>query len=257
MSRWRRGRTIIEDNRAQLKTKPMETYGVTHIGLVRERNEDRFLIREFENGSVLLAVADGMGGHAAGDRAAQITMESLADFAENPPNPEDELTRLAQAANRKILEEARQESSLEGMGSTLTAAFVKNGSTHWIHAGDSRLYLGRDNLLVQVSEDHTLLGLMLQEGDISREDARAHPMKNMLLNCVGREPFRIEMGTLQLQRGDLLLFTTDGLHDRVEEERIASIVHSEADLQFRLNSLVDAALTAGGRDNITVVALQT
>ena len=233
----------------------MKTYGVTHIGR-REINEDRFVIKAFEEGGVLLAVADGMGGHAAGEKAAEIVCGSLLEFDRNSASPEQELATLTQAANRRISEQVRQDADLEGMGSTLTAAFVNNGVATWVNVGDSRLYLVRGNMLVQVTDDHTIPGAMLQEGEIGREEARLHPMRNMLLSCIGRDKFQMDTGSLALQAEDLLLLSTDGLHDPIPEEQIASIIHASAALESKLQALVNAALDAGGKDNITIVALE-
>jgi len=233
----------------------MKTYGVTHIGR-RETNEDRFVIKEFDNGSVLLAVADGMGGHAGGEKAAEVVCGSLLEFDGNSADPERELTRLTRAANLRVSEEVLQNADLEGMGSTLTAVFVNNGVAYWVNVGDSRLYLAREDIMVQVTDDHTIPGVMLQEGEIGREEARLHPMRNMLLSCIGREKFQMDSGSLTLRVGDLLLLSTDGLHDRIPEEQIASIIHAAADLESILHALVNAALDAGGRDNITIVALE-
>lgn len=233
----------------------MKTYGVTHIGR-RETNEDRFVIKEFDDGGVLLAVADGMGGHAGGEKAAEIVCGSLLEFDRNSANPEKELTKLARAANCGISEQVRQDADLEGMGSTLTAAFANTGVATWANVGDSRLYLAHRNILVQVTDDHTVPGVLLQEGEIGREEARLHPMRNMLLSCIGRDKFQMDTGTLSLHAGDLILLSTDGLHDRIPEERISSIIHASAALEAKLHALVNAALDAGGRDNITIVALE-
>ena len=119
----------------------MKTYGVTHIGR-RETNEDRFVIKEFDDGSALLAVADGMGGHAAGEKAAEIVCGSLLEFDSNSEDPEKELTKLTQAANRRISEHVQQDAKLEGMGSTLTAAFVNNGVAYLGQCGRQQAVSG-------------------------------------------------------------------------------------------------------------------
>ncbi len=234
----------------------MKISGITHIGR-RETNEDRYLIEGWGNGRVLLAVADGMGGHAAGERAAELVCGSLSEFDVGTSDPEEELTRRVRVANRAILEHVRRNEDLEGMGSTLTAAFITGEAVYWVSVGDSRLYLIRQGDMVQVTDDHTLPGLLLREGGIERRDARVHPLRNMLLSCVGREEFRMDTGSFRLNPGDVLLLSTDGLHDSVPEERIFSIMKSEADLESRLRDLVEAALSAKGRDNITIVVLES
>ena len=234
----------------------MRHYGVTHIGL-RENNEDRFLIRELEDGNILLAVADGMGGHVGGEQAAQITVQSMLAFRMRYADPQEQMVNLAQDANRKISELMQRDASLDGMGTTLTAALIGNGAVHWVHAGDSRLYLIREGVIVQVTDDHTVPGLLLQEGEISRAEAHIHPMRNVLLNCICGERFELDTGILPVSGGDLILLSTDGLHDSVPEERIISILtDSNASLRAKLNALINAALTEGGRDNITVVGVE-
>lgn len=234
----------------------MKTHGVTHIGR-RESNEDRFAVKEFGDRRVLLVVADGMGGHVAGEKAAEIVCASLLNYDSHAAGPEDELARLAHEANRRVLRQVRLDAGLEGMGSTLTAVFVDNGVAYWVNVGDSRLYLARGGIVVQITDDHTVPGVMLRQGALERERARLHPLRHMLLSCIGREEFRMDTGRFTLHPGDLLLLSTDGLHDQLTQEEVASIVHGKAHLKSRLCALVDAALAAGGRDNITVVALET
>lgn len=234
----------------------MKSFAVTHVGLTRENNQDRFLSKQLSDNSILLAVADGMGGHSGGEVAAEIVCRCLSHFDANSVDPETELTDLAREVNRKILDLAEQQSSLDGMGTTLTAAFVRELMATWVHVGDSRLYLVREGIVVQITDDHTFPGIMVQDGEISREEARLHPMRNVLLSCIGREPFKMDTGSFPLNSGDLLVLSTDGLHDRVPEEQIESIlVDTALDLEAKLNALLSAALSAGGRDNITIVAL--
>jgi protein phosphatase len=234
----------------------MKAYSATHKGLVREDNEDRAIVRQFGNGAVLLAVADGMGGRAAGERAAQIVADSLDAFDPDTESVEGHLGQLIQAAKQRIAEESDQHPAHRGMGTTLTAAFIRSGAVHWIHIGDSRLYLFREGVLVRVTEDHTIPGLLLREGEIDEEAARVHPLRNILLNCIGCGDFNADTGMFELKEGDLLVLSTDGLHGMAPEEEIASLLRSTIDLKDKLDALILAALNAGGRDNVTVVALE-
>ena len=217
-------------------------------------NEDRCLARELGNGAAMVAVADGLGGHAAGERAAEIATESLDAFDMSSQALDTHMAHLAKHANRRILEASAKDMSLNGMGATLTAAFIDGAAAHWVHVGDSRLYLFREDVLVQVTEDHTLAGLLLRIGEISVDEARIHPARNMLLSCLGRCDFEADTGTLGLLANDLLLLSTDGLHDQVSEQDIADILGRSASLKDKVDFLVEAALAAGGRDNVTVVA---
>ncbi len=234
----------------------MTSFGLTHAGPARRRNEDRFLVKEYDEKGVLLAVADGMGGHAAGDRAAELACQGLQAFDADSREIEQQLRELVSKANRAILDAARRDTSLDGMGTTLTATFIESRTAHWVHAGDSRLSLLRDHTLARVTNDHSYPGLMLQSGELSPEEARTHPLRNLLLNCLGRSELELDAGTVNLERGDLLLLSTDGLHDWIPEAAIVEVLESRSGLEEKLEVLLQAALAAGGRDDITVVAAQ-
>jgi protein phosphatase len=234
----------------------MNTFAITHTGLVREDNEDRYLSVELDGGSVLLAVADGMGGEASGGLAAQIAKDCLKDFDPHSPEPEVHLLSLMQKAHEEILRQINDSPSHQGMGTTLTAAFAIENRVHWAHIGDSRLYLFRGAELRQVTGDHTIPALLLRDGEITEAEAAMHPMRNILLRCIGSKHLEVDTGSFDLTEGDLLLLSTDGLHDEVPGDTIASILSSEAGLEKRFESLVQQALEAGGRDNITIVGLE-
>jgi protein phosphatase len=234
----------------------MKTAVVTHVGLVKEQNQDRFLIKEFSGDSVLIAVADGAGGTPAGQEASGVVIEKINDFQPDSPTPEANLVRLMQEADQKIFGIVEKEPDLKGMGSTLTAAFVRGEAVFWAHVGDSRLYLFRDDELTQITEDDTMAGFLLTEGEITREEARVHPGRNFLFDFIGSGEFEEETGSFTLRKGDLLLLTTDGLHDRVEEENLVSILRSNGELDKRLDGLVSIALEESGKDNVTVVGVE-
>lgn len=230
--------------------------GLTRIGTARKNNEDRFLIKEYDSKGLLLGVADGMGGHAGGDRAAETACENLQAFDAHSERVEEQLPELVKKANHRILAAAANDVSLHGMGTTLTAAFINDHVAYWVHAGDSRLYLFRDYTLVQISDDHSYPGMLLKNGELSAEQARLHPMKNLLLNCLGGPDLEIDAGRLTLEDGDLLLLSTDGLHDWTPQEAIAAILEKREPLQEKLTLLLQAALAGGSKDDITIVAAQ-
>jgi PPM family protein phosphatase len=234
----------------------MKVHFITQPGFAREHNEDRLLVRDFGKGTLLAAVSDGMGGHAAGELAAELVVEALNDFEPGMASIEAHLVDLLHSARRKILKALTLNAALEGMGATLSAIFVRSALAHWIHVGDSRLYLQRNDMLVQITEDHTLPGYLLAEGELTKEEARTHQLKHVLLNCIGSEPFHASTGTLEVMEHDLLLLSTDGLHDMLPEEQIESILSSKADLNERLEGLFRAALAAGGSDDMTVVGIE-
>jgi protein phosphatase len=234
----------------------MKTAAVTHVGLVKDQNQDRFLIKEFSGDSVLIAVADGAGGTPAGLEASGVVIERLNDFQPDSQTPEAHLAGLMQEADQRIFAAVEKEPDLKGMGSTLTAAFIKGKTLFWAHVGDSRLYLFRGDELTQITEDDTMAGFLLTEGEITREESRVHPGRNFLFDFIGSGEFEEETGSFTLHKDDLLLLTTDGLHDRVPEEKLMSLLRSNSELHKKLNSLVSIALKESGKDNVTVVAVE-
>lgn len=232
----------------------MKIVSATHRGLIREINEDRFLARDLGDEVILLAVADGLGGHKAGEHAAQSAVTILETLDFEAPDIEKSLVELVRAANRVILDASMRNFSFKGMGTTLTAALVRGGTAYWTHVGDSRLYLFREELLLQITEDQTPLASLVRSGELTKEEARLHPARNLLMSCLGREKCEIESGTLELRVDDLLLFTTDGLHGAISEAALVSILNEEIPLEAKVKALIEAALSAGGHDNITVVA---
>jgi protein phosphatase len=234
----------------------MKIFSKTHRGFIRDANQDRFLVKEFSNDCVLLAVADGAGGEAEGERAAEIARESLNKFDPDSETVEAQFVKLMKAADRDIVEMVEEEPELKGMGSTLTAAFVRERVVSWSHVGDSRLYLFRGDELTQITEDDTMAGFLLAEDEITKEEARNHPGRNFLFECIGCGQFEPEWGNFALREQDVLLLTTDGLHDKITEEEIVSILRSETDLREKLETLVSTALELSGKDNVTVVGME-
>jgi serine/threonine protein phosphatase PrpC len=234
----------------------MKTAAVTHVGLVKDQNQDQFLIKEFSEDSVLIAVADGAGGTPGGEEASGVVIRKLEDFRPDLQSPQEHLVSLMQEADQKIFGVVEKEPDLKGMGSTLTAAFVKGEEVFWAHVGDSRLYLFRGDELTQITEDDTMAGFLLTEGEITREESRVHPGRNFLFDFIGSGEFEEETGSFTLRKDDVLLLTTDGLHDRVQEETLVSILRANSDLEKKLDTLVATALKESGKDNVTVVAVQ-
>jgi serine/threonine protein phosphatase PrpC len=234
----------------------MKTFSVTHQGRVREKNEDMHFVKKFHDGSVLLGVFDGLGGQTAGEKASERARESMEEFNPYSQSMERHLVELMQIANRSILDMVDEIPDLKGMGTTMTIAYAGNGSVNWAHVGDSRLYVFREGQLRRITEDDTIPGLLLAEGEITKEEARVHPLKNALFECIGRGDFEATAGSFELEENDLLLLSTDGLHDEISEKEMISTLLSKEDLEERLEALVSAALEAGGRDNITVVGAE-
>ena len=234
----------------------MKTAAVTRVGLTKPQNQDQFLIKEFSSDSVLIAVADGAGGTPAGEEASGVVIDRLNDFQQDSLAPEEDLVRLMQEADEKIFGAVKKEADLKGMGTTLTAAFVKGETVYWAHVGDSRLYLFRGDELTQITEDDTMAGFLLTEGEITREEARVHPGRNFLFDFIGSGGFEEETGSFALCKNDLLLLTTDGLHDRIPEETLVTILRSDGELDKKLDAVISAALELTGKDDLTVVGVE-
>lgn len=249
---------LLSQNNSKERRATMKSFAMKHKGLVKKDNQDLFLVKEFDDGSLLLAVADGLGGMVGGKRAAVMAKECLDNFNPECEVLEAHLEELMQEANRRIMETVGNEPDLEGMGTTVTAAFVTNGIVRWGHVGDSRLYLFRDDELRQITEDDTMAGFLLSEGELTKEEARLHPGSKLIFQCVGGSgEFEAHTGSFEIRKGDLLLLSTDGLHDEVPEEEIVHILESEIMLKEKLEALVSKALTTGGKDNIAVVVVET
>jgi PPM family protein phosphatase len=221
----------------------------TDIGRVRDGNEDSFLIEP-----PLYAVADGMGGHRGGEVASQLALETVEQLFRRG---EGTLGEQIREANRAVFERSAEDHSVAGMGTTLTAALVRDGELHLAHVGDSRAYLSRAGALRQLTRDHTLIDRMIRAGEISAAEAEAHPHRNVLTRSVGTEPdVSVDEEDIGLLDGDRLLLCSDGLTNMVTEDVIQAILESTpTNPQEAAERLVRAANRAGGVDNITVVVL--
>ena len=230
----------------------MKTFGITHRGHIRKRNEDRFTIKKMGDGSVLMAVADGLGGHIAGDHAAEIAVEKLATVSPNGNDIQKELVNRVLEADLTILKEVEQNTDLAGMSATLCGSLLCNDKAYWVHVGDSRLYILRNNQLIQITRDHNLAQYLLDNGEITAEEARRHPARHHLYQCVGCGSCQPDSGHIELKGGDVLVHTTDGLNEEVSVETITALLTCPDDIETRAKRLIQAALDAGGKDNITV-----
>jgi protein phosphatase len=228
--------------------------GATDVGRVRSGNEDQLLIAE-----PLYAVADGMGGHAAGEVASAAAMEALlVAFDGNRSGPG--LVDAVRDANRAVWEQSRGRSELRGMGTTMTAvALIDEDDEELLavaHVGDSRAYLLRDGELSQVTEDHSVPEELRRAGRLSAEEAAADPRRHVLTRVLGVDS-EVEVDTVQLipYRGDRLLLASDGLFGELSDEEIASILRRRSKPERVAQQLVTKAKDAGGADNITVVVI--
>jgi protein phosphatase len=236
----------------------VRAFGATHTGRVRAGNEDSYYV-----GDAVFAVADGMGGHQAGEIASDAALEPLRELDVNAiADPAEISTALAAAveqANTLVVERAAADPALEGMGTTLTAIAIHDGQLHVAHVGDSRAYLLRNNeRMSQLTTDHTLVERLVQEGRLSRDEAATHPQRNVITRAIGHEP-TVEVEVLppiMLQDGDQILLCSDGLSGPVNDERIAAILNDVPDGEAAAAGLLAQANAAGGPDNITAVLLR-
>jgi PPM family protein phosphatase len=223
--------------------------GDTHPGRVRDHNEDAILI-DIARG--LAVVADGMGGHASGEVASQIIVETFAETGDG-----EVLADTLLNAHRRIVARAEADPESKGMGATVVA--VQADGVHydlsWV--GDSRVYHWRPgNGLRQVSRDHSYLEWLLSQGEISEAEARNHPQRNVVTQGLGLNDPQPENSAEHWRRGDRVLLCSDGLSDELEDAQIDAILAASTDLDIAKAALIDAALKNGGRDNISVVLME-
>jgi protein phosphatase len=233
----------------------------TDKGCVREGNEDSGrLVRpsdaaQLARRGVLLVVADGMGGHSAGEVASQIAVDVIGRLYYQSQGDAHEALRGAVAeANRRIYAAAAADEAKRGMGTTCTALAVRGGQAHIAHVGDSRCYMLRAGEIYQLTEDHSAVMEMVRHGLITKEEARHHEDKNVILRALGTTP-EVEVAMTEpfaVREGDRLLLCSDGLHDLVTDEEIGQALAAAEDLHAACEQLIELAKERGGHDNITV-----
>ncbi len=264
----------------------IRSFGLTHVGKVRPSNEDHFLIAELartlwvrhsslpqpaaqygRNRAHLLVVADGMGGHRAGEVASALAVETIENYllhllkrfsnlraADEKPVFEEFQEALSRA-DARLFEESARHPELAGMGTTLTMALVSGRVLFVVHAGDSRCYLFREGTLRQLTADHNWAAELARHGFIKAEEVRGHRWQRVVYNILGGGDAGVqaEVRRDELEEGDVVLLCSDGLTDMLDDGRIAAILAAEGEPEAACRRLVDEANAAGGRDNITAV----
>lgn len=236
----------------------MELSFLSDIGKRRKTNQD--YVQAFTNqaGYVLALLADGMGGHQAGDVASQEVVTELGQSWEETQIVESEkavqwLIQQIQAENNAIYEQGQAHEELKGMGTTVEAVALFDDQFTTAHVGDSRLYLLRDGELIQLTEDHSLVNELVKSGELTKEMAAVHPQKNIVTRSVGMPgALDVDVATHKFQTYDRLLICSDGLTNMVSEEEIKHIINSSLGLEEACRRLIDKANAYGGLDNITV-----
>lgn len=235
----------------------MRTFSITDVGMVRQVNQDYVYTTDNPLGPLpnLFVVADGMGGHQAGDYASKYTVEVLKrELGQSQEEDvEKALVSAIKKANQEIIKKASQDPHLKGMGTTVVAATIVRQMMYFANVGDSRLYLINQGI-TQLTKDHSLVEEMVRLGGIKPEEAKHHPDKNIITRAIGaKDTVDVDFYEHRLKKGDIILMCTDGLSNMVEDEELFHIVQGGRDIVEAGTSLVAAAKENGGTDNIGVV----
>lgn len=231
----------------------MGIYGESKIGLVRKVNEDSFYISAKND---IMTVADGMGGYVGGEIASRTAVEAIAYYFQNYTySSQLQLKKAVQYANSCILSKTMIDPSLKGMGTTVTLLTLAENQAYWAHVGDSRIYLMRSGELSQITVDHTMVEVLLDEGKITKEEAEHHPKKNILTRAVGVDrEVQVDCGAFEVMQEDRILICTDGLNSFVTkhelEQALRDYSRKERDI---INDLFTRVYENGAKDNVTAI----
>ena len=239
----------------------IKSYAITDIGRKRQLNQDFIYLSETPIGNLpnVFIVADGMGGHNAGDYASRYAVETVVEEigASFEKNPVKIMGRAIDKANAMIRQKAREDVSLNGMGTTMVIATCMGKYLEVANVGDSRLYVVHENRIEQVTQDHSLVEEMVRMGGIDRASARNHPDKNIITRAIGaRDYIEADFFNLELQTGDMILLCSDGLTNMIEDDVIYRILTNGRSLKNRVEELVETANQNGGKDNISVIVIE-
>jgi len=232
----------------------MKYCALTDVGKKRNLNEDGYIA----DGDIF-AVADGMGGHRAGEIASTMALDILrSNLAKRTKEPlELRIVEAIKDANKKVHDKAVRDLDIRGMGTTLTVAIPQDGKLYAGHVGDSRLYLLRDGRLTQLTHDHSLVAQMVKSGHLKPEEAEVHPQRSIITRAIGSElNIEVDMIVENIKPKDRFLLCTDGLNAMLSDDEIAGILRDKDRLEDACRELVDWANDRGGKDNITVVLFE-
>ena len=239
----------------------LKTFSITDIGKRRKLNQDYVYTSEMPVGHLanLFLVADGMGGHNAGDYASRYTIETIVDeiSRSDDESPVFVLEKAIKRANSLIRRKSEEETELNGMGTTVVAATIDGEKLCVANVGDSRLYIINNREIRQITRDHSLVEEMVRMGGLKREMARNHPDKNIITRAIGAlDDVDVDFFEVRLNKGDTILMCSDGLSNMIEDEEILMIMQGQRDIVEKAESLVKAANNNGGKDNIAVVLVE-
>ncbi|MBB6216952.1 protein phosphatase [Anaerosolibacter carboniphilus] len=241
----------------------MDIGAISHTGLIRDINQDSYFVSE--DTMNLFIVADGMGGHKAGEVASDIAIDSVKSFMQDHipqtiGNRDEAICKIIEEAimdaNKKIFEKSMQEEKYQGMGTTLTMAFIQ--SKLFIgHIGDSRAYLIRNHEITQITQDHSLVAELLRNGTITEKEAKVHPQRNIITRALGtEETILIDLYTIDLLLDDVIVLCSDGLSNLVDQLEIKECLINSESMQAGCEHLVALANERGGYDNITIIGIK-
>lgn len=235
----------------------MVSYGMTHIGQKRSMNQDYIYYTDNPVGNLpnLYIVADGMGGHKAGDKASSYAVERFLEIIRTmtKEQPFCLMKDAIEQVNQELFSMAESKEEYEGMGTTFVAASVVNNQLYVMNIGDSRLYLLNDRIS-QISMDHSFVEELVRNGEITKEEAKNHPQKNYITRALGaEEQVKADFFQVEIEPGNRILLCSDGLSNMVSDKELESILKNEKKIEVAVDKMIDRANEEGGRDNIAVV----
>ena len=238
----------------------MEVFGLSDVGCLRELNEDSYCVHGFDDESEInfCIIADGMGGHNAGEVASQNAVKFIADelLKNSEANIPKRLSDAISRANNRVYAMSKENSLQNGMGTTAVVGFINPKLAYIANVGDSRAYAIRNDEIVQITVDHSVVEEMVLNGYITKEEARNHPQKNIITRAVGTDESVVsDVFEYSYSEGDMLILCTDGLCNMIDDNEILKISQSEASAENICKKLVDRAKENGGLDNITVICV--
>ena len=237
-------------------------FAKTDIGRVREQNQDYFYISEETEEPKIYILADGMGGYKGGEIASRLATESVQKYIQNNferiTKEKEEILKLVKSAveyaNMVVYEKSKEVPELEGMGTTLEVCLIYNNKAYIGHVGDSRIYRIRKDVIRKLTKDHSYVQKLVEDKKITREEAKTHPKKNMLIKALGCTPYvEPDIRARNFEKGDVFIMCSDGLTNMVEENRIYTLITQ--DINSAADKLIEEANMAGGIDNITIIII--
>lgn len=241
----------------------MNVGGESNKGLVRGVNQDSMYLPK-KNCLPLFIVADGMGGHKAGEVASRLTVDIISkeimQKASNISNlkvASNTIKNAIELANKEVFEYSLSHEECNGMGTTVTLGYVYNNSFIVAHVGDSRAYYLRNKKLVRITEDHSLVNELIKTGEITRSEALNHPQRNVILRAVGTDTdINIDIDIVKINASDIFIICSDGLTNMIDESKIQEIFEKTEDIEHACELAIESAIEKGGKDNITVIGIR-